>query len=417
MSPLVLVAFAAALSGNEDMRDVVKLKAGGELKGRVVFENDEKLVLRASTREQTLAKSEVLSVSSVARSMEEWLEKLRTIHDGDVAGHLELAAFCKDRKLEHEAELEAYLVLRTDPKNERAHEILHHRRGQNAWLVPIDGGQVAWPLIDKTTEDWGKALQIETEHYIIRTNAGVGAAADLAVDLEIFYSSFFVVFGRDLELREVLDPMAINAFRTKKDFVPREFHVDDTHVIRDRQARVRHVYYEVVPGRPLDLVHEATHALLYTVFTWEHSGLIPTWVDEGIAKYFEVALTGPPGKATLQLGVVDTAKFKLVADAPKSTHLQRIFNHNAGDFFSPTGQSMSDANAERTGLPLKYAEVYTLVHYLLHANNEAHRKKFAAYLKEAFKSKATVGAFEKVMGKDLDAVEKEWRAYVAEKAK
>lgn len=401
MNSLLLIAFTAALGGDEDLRDVVKLKAGGEAKGRVVFENDDKLVLRAASRERTIPKSDVTSVTSVARSMEEWLEKLRKLPDDDVAGHLDLASFCKERKLDHEAELEAYLVLRTDPKNEKAHEILKHRQGQNTWFVTIDSGEVAWSLLDKSTEDWGKALRVETEHYAIRTDTGVVAAVDLALDLESYYSTFFSVFGDDLEAREVLEPMNVYAYKNRKEWPAAGGHIGGYF---DPSGRIMQVYFERVPGRPYGMFHEATHALLFTMFQREQSGKVPSWVEEGFAEFFNEAIAGPPGKPAFAFGAVNRQRFAQLAAAQKSAHLTRIINYQPSDFGASSNQA------------LKYTEVYALVHFLVHGDNEAYRKKFATYLKDAFKSKASAGVFEKAMGKDLDQVEKAWRKYVAEMA-
>jgi uncharacterized protein DUF1570 len=402
MNALLIALFAASFAAEEDTRDVVKLKAGGELQGRVVFESADKVVLRASSRERTIPKSDVASISSVARSTEEWLERRNKLAPDDVAGRLELAQFCKDRKLDREAALEALVVLRTDPKNEKAHEILKHRRAGSTWFVSLESGEVAWSLVDKSTEDWGKAFRVDTEHYSVRTNAGVVAAVDLALDLETFYSTFFQVFGDDLEAREILEPMTAYAYRNKKEWPSSSGHIGGYF---DPAGRIMQVYFEQIPGRPRGMFHEASHALLFTMFQREQSGKVPSWVDEGFAEFFDAGFTGPPGKPTFTFDATDRNRFAELAGATKSAHLTRIINYQPSDFAASSNQM------------LKYVEVYTLIHFLLHADNESYRPKLAAYLKDAFKSKASAGVFEKAMGKDLESIEKAWRKYVAEKAK
>jgi hypothetical protein len=402
LKALFPVVFAALGAAQDDLRDVVKLKAGGEVRGRVVFEDSEKVVLRAGTRERTIAMADVTAVDSVVRSMEQYLEKLRALSEDDVQGHLDLAAFCQERKLPEEAEVQALHVLRLDPQNEKAHQILKHRRGQNAWYVTVDGGEVAWGLVDKATEDWGKALRVKTEHFIVRTNAGGAAAVDLARDLELFYSAFYQVIGQDLGMREVLEPMTIHAYKSRKDWPSAGSHSGGYF---DPSGRIVHVYYEKLPGRPYGLFHEATHALLFTAWTREQSGSVPGWVDEGLAEYFDRSLAGPPGRATLRFGVADRGRFQTLAQARKSAGITRIVNYTSSDFHSSSAQA------------LKYCEVYTLVHFLLHADGEAWRPKFASYLKEAFKSKASASRLERALGKSLSDVEKRWRSYVADMAK
>ncbi len=398
----LLLGIAGAL-GADDVRDVVKLKSGSELKGRVVYEDDETVVLRVGSRDQTIPAKSVASVESVARSLEEYLERLRQTANDDVAAHLDLAAFCLSRRLEREGRLEALQVLRSDPKNEKAHEILKHRRSGDSWFVSLDGGEVAWSLVDKTTSDFGKAFRLDTEHYSIRTNAGVGAAVDLARDLEYEYSAFYQVFGEDLKLREILEPMTVNAYRTRKDWPPSA--ASHAGGYFDSAGRIAYIYYETFPGRPPGLFHEGIHALLFMAIERAQGGSVPAWVDEGLAMYFESALTGPPGLPTLELGRIDASLFRECASAVKPDGLTRVLNYNASDFQASTNQRY------------KYAAVYTLVHFLIHADGEAHRQKFAAFLREASRSKASSSRFEKALGSDERVIEKAWRKYVAEKAR
>jgi hypothetical protein len=419
---LVLLSLSPFASAAEDTRDVVKLKAGGELRGRVVLENDAKLVLRASSREQSITKADVASVSSVARSMEEWLEKHAKLQDADVAGHLDLAEFCRARHLDREAKLEAYFVLRTEPDDEKAHQILEHRRGGKTWFARIDGGEVPWRLLDASTAEWGKALVVETEHYSVRSNAGCVAAVDLALDLETFYRTFFDVFLGELELREILEPMTVYAYRSREEFPGAGGHngelrksgeqshpnrpwaprANDPYGLLNPYGRIAHLYYDEVPGRPARAIHEAVHLLLYSMFQRERSGIVPPWIEEGMGQFFETAITGRPGRPVFALDVSDRKRFALLAGAEKVAHLTRIINAPSSDYVDASHRLR------------KSAEAYALVHFLM---NGEYRANFVAYLKEAFKSNSSAGVFEKALGKRLEAVEKEWRNYIAEKAK
>jgi hypothetical protein len=394
---LSLVLAVHLLAAADDLRDVVKLNGGASVRGRIVYRNDDKLIVRTGGRERTIAMKDVASFESVADSMEEYLERSRKLAVDDVAGHLDLASFCTDKKLSKQMAVEALHVLRVDPKNEQAHTMLGHRRSEGTWYVPLDGGEVSWALVDRTTSDWGKALRLETEHFAIRTNAGVAAAVDLACDVEALYSAFYQVFGADLEMREILEPIAVNAYRTQKDGPSAGSHVGGYFNGSDRTL---YVFYREIPGRPFALFHEGTHAILVMGIEREQSGNVPSWVNEGMAEYFHNALQGPPGKAKLLFGAANIDSFHVVATS-KPTGLQRILNYGATDFSASSGQRQ------------KYDECYTLVHFLVHSNQEALRLKFADYLRGAFRSKATAGRFEKSMGQGLDAIEKAWRQYVA----
>ncbi|MBI3843514.1 MAG: hypothetical protein HY292_02635 [Planctomycetes bacterium] len=445
MGPLLLVAFAAALLGDDDARDVVTLKAGGKLEGRVVVESNSKVVLRASSRERTIPNAEILSVTSVARSMAEWLAKRQGLRDDDVAGHLDLAAFCKERKLDDEAKIEAYVVLRADPSNEKAHEILGHRRNKNTWFVAVDGGPVAWSLVDKVTADWGKAFEVESEHYAVRTDAGVVAAVDLLIDLESYYRAFDSFLGGDLELREVLEPMSFYAYKNRAEFpgaggvdgglrpglefshpaapwriLPKKPTDPRTRLARAHplDGRITQVYYDAVPGRPVCLFDAATHILLDSMFEREQSGRVPAWIAGGFGAFFDVALIGPPGKPVFTADAVDHKRFADLASATKAAHLTRIINDQESDFTDTRNRlARTSSLPEASNRVLRSNEAYALVHFLMHGENGTYREKLGTYLKVAFKSNASPAVFEHAMDKDLDTVEKEWRAYVAEKAK
>ena len=61
---------------------------------------------------------------------------------------------------------------------------------------------------------------------------------------------------------------------------------------------------------------------------------------------------------------------------------------------------------------LKYAEAYTLVHFLLHAENGRRRPGFIAFLKSAFKGQASQTHFKDAIGGTDAEIERAWRAYV-----
>ena len=72
--------------------------------------------------------------------------------------------------------------------------------------------------LKKRVSDWQNALELNTAHFLIRTDGPPERALDLAIDVERAYLTFYTVFGKPLELYVFDEVPEINVFSDPKDF-------------------------------------------------------------------------------------------------------------------------------------------------------------------------------------------------------
>jgi len=95
----------------------------------------------------------------------------------------------------------------------------------------------------------------------------------------------------------------------------------------------------------VDLRHECTHALLHAVLP-----MVPLWLDEGLAEYFEIA---PPGRATENPYLSGVRWKARLGMAPSMEGLEKK-------------SSMGDMGRGA------YRDAWSWVHFMLHGPTEAH---------------------------------------------
>lgn len=99
------------------------------------------------------------------------------------------------------------------------------------------------------------------------------------------------------------------------------------------------------PELPIDLRHEATHGILHATLS-----MVPLWLDEGLAEYFEVA---PEQRAS---GNPHHGALKWYLRLGRAPNLARL----------ETRQDLADMSAA------DYRDAWAWVHFMLHGPAEAH---------------------------------------------
>jgi hypothetical protein len=186
----------------------IELKDGTRLEGRVVFEDDRTLILRTGEDERELRMTEValraLRASEAYRLRSTSILREPPLHDWQ---WLALSSFCEARGLAGEAEVCALGALVKNPAPPSAHRLLHHERAGSGWQFR-QGDRWLPFVIDAQPRRWSDAWLLDTTHYALRTNLPLQIAVRRALELELFYRSFMIYFGKPLQLREVLTPLA-----------------------------------------------------------------------------------------------------------------------------------------------------------------------------------------------------------------
>lgn len=392
-----LLSLALLLAGGDGRTlDHVELNNGVKLDGHIVFKDADTLVLREGSRDREISMSDVSIVHSRAANLREALERWDKVGPGDAAGTLDLARFCKRIELEDEARLFAWRMLALDPKNADAHEMLGHQRHGSAWSVRDGTRSFAFDKLADLRKEWIDAWKMSSTHYRMRSNLDLKSAVDTTLDLEGFYRSFFRLFGRELRLYEVIDPMACEVHADAKSY---------PELLGNRPA-----YFDpasntllINAANGLDrgaLFHEATHQILHVtaVLTSKATGEIPGWLDEGLAEYMRAGVDGQSGHATFAPGLLHKVHFRAHATAKEPFSLNRVLNFQSDDFLASTK------------VELKYAQSYTLVHYCLHGENGKFRERFLEFVRGTYHGQASASRFKETLNEK--AFEEGWIAYV-----
>ena len=393
-----------ALSGANDKRvpDVVELKDGTKIEGRVVYEDPSLVVVRSAARDREIAMKDVAVVRSRAADLRGVLDRWDKETPTSAAGLLELAQSCDKADLSDEAQLFAWRALLLDPKNEDAHKRLGHTLHNGSWLVHDGTKTIPFASLADARKEWKDGWALATTHYRLRTNLDLARATDMALELESFYRTFFDVFGRELKLYEVVEPMSAHVHADKQSFPP---------VVSYRDAyfdsSTSTLLVNAAGGfEPHTLFHEATHEILFNTAerTKGSRGEIPAWLDEGLAEYMGCSMSGLDAHPVFSPGAIAMAHFKVHAEARTPFDLARVLTFSSGDFMA---SSRSD---------LKYAEAYTLVHFLLNGDGGKHKKGFLDFVRGAYKGQASSTHFRDALGGHERELEEAWVAYVKQVA-
>jgi hypothetical protein len=401
-------AFASALAEaprdedrrDEDRRDEVELEGGSVLRGRIVFEDADKLVLRIEGAEREIPRAQVRASKSIFRAQGAVLAQYASLPQNDAASLLALAEQCRANELPHEEQLFLWLVLLVDGQNQVAHARLGHRERGGRWMVPQRGGAVSFEKLLEIRESWGKAWELRSEHYAVRCDAGLAEAIGVVLELEQFYRAFYELYQQRLALREVLVPMHVEVHRDRARFPRVSTHVDSRF---EPTTRVLQTYAK--DGIARALFHEGTRQLLYELAGGSERALgeVPPWLAVGWGEYMEGLLLRPAGRRTGVLQVapkrLQEAHRALLERTPEAKRygLHRVLNFGVSDFESSSGQGQ------------KYAQCYLLFHYLMHAQGDTHQARFFSYLRLAFEGRGQASTFRDLF--DGEAIERDLPSY------
>jgi hypothetical protein len=343
---------------------------------------------------------EVREVRSVARDLAQLLELFEQSQPSSAEPMLDLARFARARELAGLAEVFALRALVADPDKGEAHELLGHELRGKRWQVREEGRWIPFDELGEVRADWQSAWRLRTPHYDVRTNLTLLEAFEIALDLELFYREFFGLFGKQLELNEIVLPLPVHVHATRKSF-------PELVGARSYFDRALTTVITTAEGGAVrdSVLHEATHQLLYaTAASPEHhpraKGCLPSWLDEGLAVWFEVIQDGPPGRVTFDEKRSSLHYLTLHRAADKPYDLSRVLTFGSDDFHASTR------------IDLKYAEAYTLVEFFLRGDYYAHRESFFAVLRNAYGGNCSSQDVRRALTVGPEEFERAWEAHV-----
>jgi hypothetical protein len=140
--------------------------------------------------------------------------------------------------------------------------------------------------------------------------------------------------------------------------------------------------------------HEGFHQFAGAVI----GGDLPAWVNEGLAEYFgEGVWTGD----SFMTGLVPEWRFK------------RIRETMAADGFRPISEMLTlTLDAWNGNLSIQnYDQAWSMVHFLVHADDGKYRKAFANYMIDVGRGRAATKSWATHFGDPGDGFEQRWKAY------
>jgi hypothetical protein len=389
----LLLATFLSFSGDEP-KDVVALNAGQKVEGRVVYQDDQVVVLRVGSRDREFARKEVASVVSRAATHGTAIDRWLALAADDATGLAALMRWCQESGLREDSELFAWRLLAGAPRSELAHELLGHERKDVGWIVRDGAKRLSWDRLLEVRKDWNDAWELDTTHYRVHSNLKLGEATDVALTLECLYKAFFELFASDVRIYEVLEPMRADVHGDRESF--------------PELTGANRAYFDPVEHKLIidastgfdahALLHEATHQLLdaTALYTRGARGEIPTWLNEGLAEYMAFSVLGSSGRFRYDPGARGLDQFRAHAQSKDAYDLSRILTFDNADYLASKNMN------------LKYAQSYTLVHFLMHGREGKYRKGFMAFLRAAYKGQSSMTEFWDAVEVGERAFEKDW---------
>ncbi len=242
----------------------------------------------------------------------------------------------------------------------------------------------------------------DSPHYTVMTDISDEAARAYAQRLEAAYEHFADQFKHVYKPPASFRKPRVTVFNTGESFftwselVSEEREEEDLGHFTDRWNEL--VLYEAVDmSETLDtLYHESFHH--FTTLMARHT--LPYWFNEGIAEYMA--------------GIV--VKDGRVAESGRvsPTRLPDIQHAIADDRAVPWDQLMIETPAQFYGenSDLKYAQAWSMVHFLRHAAKEKHRPLLDRYFDELRARKPARDSFNAVFKENWETLQAEWKEYV-----
>lgn len=272
---------------------------------------------------------------------------------------------------------------------------------------------------------WVHAWEIETDHYLLKTNVSLEEGVVLAKKLEVFHEwfqrafpAFFntpeqlkLLFGAANRRRRVKrSPFVVHYYRNKEEYVRRLIQKNPqiaiTNGIYTPDERTSHFYVDPNSDIEATVYHEATHQILYElnpkprrIAVNEHF-----WILEGFACYIE---SFRPLADGVSIGNPDYVRFFFA-------------QHNLIEdgFFVPLDRFAGlSKNAYQTPMHIseRYSQASGLVHFYMHYEDGLYRDAMIDHLAALYRPIAPgfrIGGMDQFTGVPYSKLSQQYREYI-----
>ncbi|MEM8495582.1 MAG: DUF1570 domain-containing protein, partial [Planctomycetota bacterium] len=246
-----------------------------------------------------------------------------------------------------------------------------------------------------------------SEHYHIHTNLSRRETVPFGRHMDAVYKAYVRRFAAFTPKHQ--QPMPLYLFRTEA-----EYHG----FLLDMGIRARHsggmffVNHQrrglatFVEGQSLSEVYAVLQHEGFHQFAWKYLGPdLPTWVNEGLAQYFEDA---PLVNGRLVVGVTDRARLARVRAALTAGQTLPL-----GTLFSLGEEAWNDAvHHDENHSGLLYAQSWSAVYFLIHGEDGRYRSAFQSFLQRVNDGVPGDRAFTDAFGRNPQAMQRRWASYV-----
>jgi len=416
LESLPLLFLSSFPQGDKDLRDLVKTKDGQEVRGRVLrFYDEEEIVLiqgvrplagsSAGGKRVRIPRHDVVSVETVNTHLIKLMD-LRAEAGDDADKLWKLVEWADTNGLAAMARLQALDVVLRKDSHEAAHRYLGHRKTRSGWRWPRKSSFLGRKMYEAKIAKWGTALILPTEHFELRTDAGLQLGVDVAFELERLYLHWFQLFGKPMHLEEVISPMSVHLYRDVKRFPVWTFWVRLAYYMPPQAGDIANSFVAPETGEPEQLINVVTQQLIYrTVRTTGMGNADPRehvsgWLEYGIGQWMESMFQGKYGRLKLRRPTLDPRQ-TLVLSRVDKLELKSFLHASYSQFLD-----YSKRTKERWALSSH------VVHYLMEKDH-GHRGAFLDYICDVYRegkgdSSTTFARFLKVPLADLERRFQAW---------
>lgn len=398
----MLIAAGAAYA-QDDERDCVTLASGRVVRGRVAtpYAAEELLVVTGGKRTR-IPVGDVRGLDTVAANVAAFFER-RLRHRDSARALRYLVDWAVQHELPGLARLQATELVLLDDGDATMHAFLGHRQRRGTWQWPLESKWRTREQLEQSLVD--RPLRIQGERFALRCDAGLLANVRALLDLEHLAVVWFARFGKELGLREVLEPIEVQTFRNADEFPkwgfrPRPYFEPPPH------SDVGRTFYSgAAPVRPDALFFVGAQGLLYRTLIGEASqqdsrGRVCAWLEVGIGMYLQGMMRGPAGFATPATSQPpDLVALRALGRGYRLTHLIHLPMY--GSFY------LTDDTTTATN----WAAAEMFVTWMLAKDNKRQlRRPFLDYVIAALRERKgdSSTAFDRVIGTPIERLEEPW---------
>lgn len=402
---LLSALLALVLQSGETPVDTLTLKGGKELKGILLYADENKVVLGQKTTEREIKRVSVVSMIGPRAEFATYKEHLQLVYSARATADqaIGLAKWCETKGYPRDVNLHYWRALEIDPTHKEAHLSLGHREQADGWTVST--GKGPWVSMERLEErklESHEAWEFQTAHFNLNAVTTLHDALRTAASLEIYYFHFYQLLQTMCGFFELRKPVEVWIYESKDHGYPSIG--DGIHGYFDVGTGIAHTWLE--EGELKNGVRILSHALQYKTVEERVKGEpqdYPGWLWEGIATHFENSYLPTDGVPDYLPARSHGGWFHAHASADQKKL------RDLDDMLVFDRNGLADAKDAQ----LVHAQAYTLFYFLLHNEELTTLESFKEYLHYAYRDQGSSNKFRKAFSKSQrKSLQKKWSDFV-----